>query len=611
MQPSHYRTPRELERTPSPPLRTVIVGSCFASTWPRIFMEDEPGSQCEFYLFNNATILPDALPSDAGYDFQVVQLPIRTILPDHAYFAVGESEQAFEALLAQTLDRFKLFLANAMKWNAEHGLLTFVANFMVPQQNPLGRLLPRYDLRNMVHFVERVNRALADEVATYQNAYLLDVDQIAATYGRRYVQDDVLWQFNHGSTLSNADFNKDAQRLEPVEKATDVFDIRNRDYVALIWAELRAMYRTVHPQDPVKLVVVDIDDTLWRGVAAERTEHDNEYIEGWPLGVVDALKYLKRRGVLLAIASRNDETRVSGIWKALFRNRIGFEDFVSRKINWRSKVENFEEILAETNLLPKNVLFIDDNPVEWESILKAFPGVRVLGGSPYQWRRILLWAAETQVATITAESSRRTTMVQAQIEREQQRGQLSRGEFLESLSLRISIRCLDGIADPAFDRALELVNKTNQFNTTGRRWTLQELGGRMDAGARVFIFDASDNYTDYGIVGVIVVDQREIVQFVMSCRVAGMEVESAALSKVLVSMAAQGIDEVSARYLDTGLNMLCRDFFRTTGFEFRDGAWRHSMANFNIPSHVDVEFIERDADGSQAPAASHPATIAS
>ncbi len=592
MEPSTYRTPRDLELTQAPIKRIIIVGSCFASAWPEVFMEEESGSKCEFYLFNNATLLPDELPGDSEFDFQIVQLPIRTVLSDQLYFGItDDSEAAFDGLLAETEARLRMFLANAMKWNSKHGVLTFVTNFMVPQQNPLGRLMARYDLRNVVYFFERLNQTLAIEVAAYKNAYLLDVDQIAATYGRRHIQDDVVWQFNHGSSLSNADFGLDRQRLEPIERATHVFGIRNNAYIKFIWAELRAMYRTIRQVDPVKLVVVDIDDTLWRGVAAERLDHNAEHIEGWPLGFVDALGYLKRRGVLLAVASKNDEQRVAEIWEKLFGNRISLDDFVCRKINWRPKADNFEEILAETNLLPKNVVFVDDNPVERESVRVSFPDVRVMGGSPYNWRRILLWAPETQVAAITSESTRRTIMVKAQIEREQQRGHMTREDFLLSLSLKVSIRCLDDSDVPGFARALELINKTNQFNTTGDRWTAQRISDRIIAGLRVFTFSASDIYTEYGIVGVILIDSGVVVQFVMSCRTAGMEVEHAALAKVLEILEGQGVEAMAANYIDTGLNLLCKDFFARAGFYLDGGVWRHSMKSFFAPTHVEVNFL--------------------
>jgi FkbH-like protein len=199
-----------------------------------------------------------------------------------------------------------------------------------------------------------------------------------------------------------------------------------------------------------------------------------ETMEGWPLGIAEAIGHLKRRGVLVAIISKNDESKVEQLWKARFGRRLLLEDFVSRKINWRTKVENLEEILQETNLLPGNVLFVDDNPVERASIQAAFPAVRAIGPEPLLWRRILLWSPETQVASISAESTARTAMVQAQVERETQRKHMSREEFLASLNVQLDLLEITTTEHPRFKRALELINKSNQYNTTGIRWSEQQ-----------------------------------------------------------------------------------------------------------------------------------------
>ncbi len=105
-----------------------------------------------------------------------------------------------------------------MRWNVDHGLLTFLCNFLPPQQDPMGRLLPRYDLRNTIYFVEKLNEALADELKRYQNAFLFDFDQITSTFGRKYFHDDVLVHTNHGSALTNSDL--DGNRLERVDAIT-------------------------------------------------------------------------------------------------------------------------------------------------------------------------------------------------------------------------------------------------------------------------------------------------------------------------------------------------------------------------------------------------------
>ena len=177
---------------------------------------------------------------------------------------------------------------------------------------------------------------------------------------------------------------------------------------------------------------------------------------------------------MLAIISKAEESVTLAAWDRIVGRDLRPEDFAARRINWNPKSQSLAEIMAEVNVLPGNVLYIDDNPVEREAIRAAFPEVRVLGGTPLAWRRVLLWAAETQRAEVTAESARRTEMVQAQIQREQQRQAVRQEDFLPSLKLRMKLFRIGDVAHPGFARALELINKTNQFNTTGKRWTLGE-----------------------------------------------------------------------------------------------------------------------------------------
>jgi FkbH-like protein len=581
-----FRCPPDLGVTPLHPRRIVIIGSCLASGWPAAFKTAETGCPADYILFNNYAQLAERPPQPVeDYDFQVVQLPIRSVLPDHAFFRMDYNDLAvYEKLLEDAKQRLSQFLAAAMRWNIDHGMLTFVCNFLVPQQNPMGRLLPRYDLRNFVYFVEKLNEALAEELKKYDNAHLLDIDQIVSTFGRRYFQDDAVCQSNHGAALSNADFALDQERLEPVPQMTALYSIRNHEYLLTIWNELVAMYRTLRQVDMVKLVIMDIDDTLWRGVAAEKAD-DVPEMAGWPLGLAEALGHLKQRGVLLAIASKNDEGLLRKLWDPIMGMHLRLEDFAAHKVNWLPKAENIKELLREVNLLPRNVLFVDDNPVERASIQAAFPEMRVMGSNPYLWRRILLWSAETQVARITAESSARTDMMRAQVEREGQRQQMSRGDFLASLSLQFAMQEIDARHE-RFPRALELINKTNQFNTTGKRWTEQELVAALGKGTRLLVFSVKDNFTAYGVVGVIVVKGTRIEQFVMSCRVAGMDVEVGAVAQVLKHMKGE---RCSAALIDTELNLLCRDLYPRCGFEKKGEDWERSLQpRLEMPEHIEL-----------------------
>jgi FkbH-like protein len=476
-------------------------------------------------------------------------------------------------LFQEAEERLFLLLMEIMRWNLEHTMLSFNTNFMVPQQNPMGKLLQRYDLRNFVYFIEKLNESLTKEIASnYKNAHILDIDQLCSNYGRKYFQDDAIQSLNHGAALNNNMHLRDQDRLEPPAPVGQYYTLRNVEFQNALWAEIVAMYRTIRQVDQVKLVIVDLDDTLWRGIAVEGGVAAT-IVEGWPLAFVEALLFLKRRGVLLAIASKNDEQQIEKIWNKIWAGRIQLDDFAIRKINWNPKADNVELILSEANLLPRSVVYIDDNPVELAAVKAAFPDIRVLGSDLYYLRRILLWSPETQVPVITAESTKRTEMIQAQTAREAVRKRLSRDEFLASLELRVDILEIKETSHDRFPRAFELLNKTNQFNTTGKRWSQPECNSFFHGGGVFYAFEVEDKFSAYGLVGVVPILHCELLQFVMSCRVIGLGVEAVVFRKIEQRTQESGHMQLTTRIVETDANYICRDLFAKHGFICTEGVW--------------------------------------
>ncbi len=494
---SRYRTPTDLQITATPAARFLVVGGCLAQPFPEIAAMIDPRMRGDFVLLNNFDAFPELPDVTAAYDFQIIHLPLRSILGS-AYFYLPDDGSQHEEFLRQTQDYLSRYLTNAMKLNRERQLLTFVLGFMVPQQNPLGRFQPRYDLRNPMHFIERLNLFLAAETAKHQNAHWVDVDQISASIGKKAVQDDAVWSFTHGTTLSDGDHDHDAKRLEPPVSMQHHYVARWLEFYEALLHEIFAMFRTTRQVDAVKLVAVDLDDTLWRGVAAEGTLGA---AEGWPMGFVETLLYLKKRGVILAIVSKNDEQFIGKNFSRIVGGQIRLDDFAVRKINFQSKAQNLAEIIREVNLRPQNVVMVDDHPVERAAIHAQLPGVRVLGSHLYYLKRVLLWSSETQPVVITAESGKKTEMVQAQLQREAVRKTLSHEEFLRSLNLRVAWSRIRGGRDVNLNRALELFNKTNQFNTAGTRYTLEQCLEFLATGWQLHVLEAEDRFTQYGLIG--------------------------------------------------------------------------------------------------------------
>jgi FkbH-like protein len=585
-----FLNPVDLSVTTLTPKRIAFIGACLFEGWG-FHRKNPAGCPVDLLVSNNAEPLPDRLMPDVevlAYDFQVIQVPLRAIFYDGMLTTLDYgSIEAHQIAFDQTCDRLAFHLKCRMEWNVQHGLLAFVCNFFVPQRNPMGALFPKFDLRNPEYFVFRLNERLEEMVRGYKNAYVLDMDRISASIGRRHVQDDIVAHFPHGTTLPP--WGPVTNRIEPMAAITSHYDVTwPTDFLEAVWSELISMFRIVRQVDAVKLVVVDLDDTLWHGISGDISDvASSNMLEGWPVGVAEALAYLKKRGVLLAIISKNEEQRIREIFPLIFRNLLSLDDFAAVFINWTPKAENMRQLLDVVSLLPRNVVFIDDNPAERAAMAKAFPDMRILGRHPYYLRRILLWSSETQGISVTDESSRRTDMIQAQVEREGQRAQMSREDFLREAALSVRVTTIATIDHPRFSRVFELVNKTNQFNTTGRRWTAEDLGRLLDDGALLHTFEVVDKYTDYGMVGVVIVSGGTIEQWVMSCRVLGYQVEEAVMANIVRSLRANGLDTITGHLLETDVNFPCRTLFSKCGFTVQGGCWVLEPGNsISMPSHI-------------------------
>jgi FkbH-like protein len=583
---SRYRTPVDLQTTADPSAHYLVVGGCLAQPFPEVGSRINSGYRGDFVLLNNFDSLPEIPRPAAEYDFQIIHIPLRTILGS-TYFRLPDSVAAHEEFLRQTQDYLGRYLTNVLKLNGECKLLTFVLGFLVPQQNPLGRLQPRYDVRNIMHFIERLNMFLAAEIAKRENVYLVDIDQVSGGIGKRSCQDDAVWSFTHGTTLSDGDHDHDLNRLHPPSSMQKHYSSKWLEFFEALMHEVFAMYRTTLLKDTVKLVAVDLDDTLWRGVAADGTLG---ILEGWPMGFMETLLILKKRGILLAIVSKNDEQFILSNWDNIVQGQIALADFAAYRINFRDKAENLRDILREFNLPQESAVMIDDNPVERAAIQAGLPRVRVLGKHLYYLKRVLLWSAETQQRSITHESERRTEMTRAQVERESSRKALSHEEFLKTLELRASISVLESTTDLHMSRALELFNKTNQFNTTGGRYTLEQCHQRFAAGQQLFVVLAEDRFTQYGLIGAAWVRQNCIDHMVMSCRALGLGLEDGFLAYLGELVAHKNNRIMLGQMQPTDANIACRPLYSRNGFAQVAGnpaLWSRPLTNPMLyPAHL-------------------------
>src|SRR5580692_11780010 len=204
-----------------------------------------------------------------------------------------------------------------------------------------------------------------------------------------------------------------------------------------------------------KCVILDLDGTLWPGVLAETgspfawtPEISGPFsFIGLYFGLHEALKSLKKRGIVLACVSKNDEATVRELWKypAHYpRDRLLTpDDFVTWRVNWDDKVGNIRSIAEELGFALDAFLFVDDNPVERDRVRQRLPEVEVWGEDPFNLRRRLLNDPRLQIPVVTTEAASRSELVKAQIERQHLRAEtLGEAQYIEQLQIRCVIERL-------------------------------------------------------------------------------------------------------------------------------------------------------------------------
>jgi FkbH-like protein len=542
------------------------------------------------------TLLPDL----ADDDLTIINITLRHVLADATAWPEPKSDMAFarfgsaeeaQAILENAKQAIRNFVSKAHQ--KYPGKTTIFPGLFEPSFNYIGALQNPYDVQSPREFVRRLNAELADQVQLYENFHFLDMNELLDHVGREYLHDDATLHASHASFINDWDVKFDAKRLSAPKRLVSgiVYEKAIKKFAKLFLARIEVIHKILHQDDQVKLIICDLDDTLWRGVAAEEDDFsDDERIEGWPLGLIEALLFFKARGGLLALCSKNDLAETTVRFDRIFRGAISLSDFVVVRVNWDPKSANISEILKQTNLLARNCLFIDDNVREVAEVTAKHPDLRCLGVDHYNWRRTVLTAAETQVATITDESLKRTALVQATAARladaEAAAGSREdRLEWLRSLKLRQSIQTVK-VGSKSYERAFELINKTNQFNTNGKRWTSSEFRHFFDDGGTCFVSSLADKTIDNGIVGVCLVKGNSIVQVVLSCRVFGLEAENV-IAAVAINAILKKHDKAIAGIIDTGRNATCHSYYASVGFD-KVGDQFEIANDIDYPSHIAV-----------------------
>jgi FkbH-like protein len=341
-----------------------------------------------------------------------------------------------------------------------------------------------------------------------------------------------------------------------------------------------------------KCVVLDCDNTLWGGIIGEvgldGIELGAEYPGSAFCDFQRLLLNLRRQGVFLAILSKNNE---ADVWEVFDRHRamiLKRTDISAWEINWCPKAENLLRIAGTLSIGIDSMVFIDDDPMEIAYMQKALPEVTTLPlpEDPAEIVGALQKLSLFDRLDMTNEDSARVDMTRAEVDRMQLRARMTKQEFMNELQLKLDLSRAE--ADD-IGRVAQLINKTNQFNLTTIRRTVEEI--RVLANSpdyRVYVLRVWDKFGDYGLTGVAIINVSTdhtlwtIDTLLLSCRVLGRSVESALLALLAENARAEGVDEFIASFVPTAKNSLAATFLPDHGFRPDGARWRIAAADAPI-----------------------------
>ena len=423
-----------------------------------------------------------------------------------------------------------------------------VHNFATPAQPAMGVIESQLPNGQRL-LIERLNQQLRQMVLEYPNVYILDFDQVRARIGYEKFDDFRSWY------LAKA----------PISSAG----------LAELAKEYTAFIRPLSSKSK-KCLVLDLDNTLWGGIIGE------DGLDGIKLGgdypgnafteFQQALLNLYHRGVILAIASKNNKADAVEVFQKHPEMILQEGHFASMHISWQDKAQSIRAIAAELNIGTDSIVFTDDSDFECELVRQELPEVLTLKlpSEPAKLRSTLENLDCFDLLAYTAEDRARGQQYRQQVQRSQAKAQ---GTSLEDFYRSLQMELLIGPPQPGqLDRVVQMTQKTNQFNLTTRRYQPSDIKALLDSpDTCVYVLRYGDRFGDAGLVGLAIVRTQEqdwlIDSLLLSCRVIGRTVEQALLIYLARQAHKAGAERLLGEYIPTAKNALVKDFYPSRGFE--------------------------------------------
>lgn len=393
-----------------------------------------------------------------------------------------------------------------------------------------------------------MNERLLRAASTHSNLVLVDMELLFRQHGEKALLSNPFWYIGR---------------------------IRYTNQMFRILGERIKQTVNAYANQSRKVLVLDLDNTLWGGIVGETGPLGiNLSEEGQGRCYRDfqrALKALQRTGVLLAISSKNNPGDLDEVFDRNPMMVLQREDFACIRANWEPKPQNIAEIAEELNLGSDSLVFIDDNPTERELVAGAISGI-VVPEFPARIEDLPAWFLQQVVPAhfgkvrITSEDAGKTGQYRAN----ETRKKLSIGLDLETFLKDLKIECRVHIDSKEHaGRIAQMTQKTNQFNLTTKRYQIPEVERFIDSNEYgVVLLEYKDRFGYEGAVGLAIVEYHtcRIDTFLMSCRVIGRNVEGQILDAVYALFRSRGISKVRGEFIPSSKNQQTATFYGDHGF---------------------------------------------
>lgn len=431
------------------------------------------------------------------------------------------------------------------------------SNFALPAERIFGNF-DQVASESFYTAVRTLNGLIVDAAKQHRGVLINDIEALTSWVGGRNWFDDRFW-----------DIAKSFCRQEHLPYvARNIVDI------------------TMAAQGQViKCVVLDLDNTLWGGVIGDDgLDHIqlSEHGDGEAFFRLQCyLRELHRRGILLAVCSKNDMQNALLPFEKHTEMVLKREHIAVFMANWDDKAQNIRKIREALNIGLDSMVFLDDNPFERNLVRELVPGIVVpeLPEDPADYVRAICELNLFEATSFSAEDVRRNELYRQEFQRkEEAAGFASVEEFLGSLNMRITVARFDSFHIP---RIAQLIQRSNQFNLTTRRLAEAECQSLMRDPEWIPLYaKLSDRLGDHGLISVVILkpcaDELAIHTWLMSCRVLTRGVEQYLMNTVFEEAARLGLKRVTGEYIPTAKNSMVKEFFAAFGFHLLEDRGGHT-----------------------------------